>query len=131
MALRALGPHEPEHRHGDPVASLSQARSDRVVPKDRRGIGSFGDGVIPGKQITVIFPGAKNQSSREVPMTGSADLWIVGAFWFHYWQQFWLQFWASSLAASRAAHLGAHLGAKAGREAGRPQLYIVRNREPT
>jgi len=63
-------------------------------------------------------------------MTGSADLWIVGAFWFHYWQQFWLQFWASSLAAHRAAHHGAHLGAKAGREAGRPQLYIVRDREP-
>jgi len=58
-------------------------------------------------------------------MTGSADLWIVGAFWFHYWQQFWLQFWASSLAAHRAAHLGAHLGAKAGREAGRPQLYMI------
>ena len=56
-----------------------------------------------------------------MPITGSADLWIVGAFWFHYWQQFWLQFWASSLAAHRATHLGA----KAGREAGRPQLYMI------
>jgi hypothetical protein len=31
------------------MASLSQARSDRVAPEDRRGIGSFGDRVIPGK----------------------------------------------------------------------------------
>ena len=63
-------------------------------------------------------------STTEPMVPVDYQLPIAGTFWF------WLQFWAASVAASRAAHLGAHLGAKAGREAGRPQLYIVRNREP-
>ena len=66
-------------------------------------------------------------STTEPMVPVDYQLPIAGTFWLHYW----LQFWAASVAAHRAAHLGARLGAKAGREAGRPQLYIVRNREPT